>query len=419
MATADAAFVLHGISVLDEAGGFSKPVDVRVHDGKVASIGLNTASKEDRSVDASGLFLLPGVFDCHTHLGMSSLDPFERMSAPPSRLVLEAAAAAKRTLDAGVTFVRDPGGSDAGLRDAIATGLIPGPRMQVAITMLSQTGGHADGYLPGPGLSVSASYMAPYASDSAPYVVDGPLEMQKAVRQLLRAGADWIKICTSGGFSSPHDDPMGTEFTFEEVRAAVLEAGRRGKSVMSHVMTSEGIDIALDAGVRSLEHAIFLTDEQAERAARDGVTVVPTLTPVSALVATLAEGRPVPPGKEVAAVEIAGAYGQCVSICLEHGVRIALGSDTVRASGHGRNLGELALLAAAGMSPEQALLAATINGAELCGVADRLGKIAPGYLFDAIIVDSDPGDLSAFADPTFVQGVFKGGEPVRPHPRLA
>jgi imidazolonepropionase-like amidohydrolase len=412
------SFVLREAAVLNEGGGFTGPCDVLVEDGVVAALGPNLAVNGAAEYDCAGLWLLPGIVDCHSHLAVSSLDPLERLRTPLTQWALEAAQNARRIVECGVTLLRDPGGADAGVRDAIAAGFVPGPRLQVAVVTLCQTGGHADGYLPGADLECSADYVASFPGRPQ-YLVDGADEMRKAVREVLRAGADWIKLCTTGGVVSPHDDGDIPELTPEEIAVAVFEAGRRGKGVMSHAFGGEGIDNAVRAGVRSIEHGIFLTESQAAEMANRNCFLIPTLYVIHEVIGWAEQGGVLPPYAERKALALRDRVGNAVEIAHSHGVKIALGSDFIRRELHGRNLAEIPLLHAAGLTVEETLLAATRNGAELLGVADRLGRIAPGYLFDAILLDTEPADLSLFAEPGAVTGVFRGGAAVLRHPRFA
>ena len=411
------SFVLREVCVLDEGGGFGGPTDVGVEQGVVTAVGPNLPAGDGPGVDCAGLWLLPGIVDCHSHLAVSTLDPLERLRTPVTKWALEAAQNARRILRCGVTTLRDPGGADAGIRDAIAGGFVDGPRLQVAVVTLCQTGGHADGYLPGAQVECSADYVAGFPG-RPPYVVDGADDMRRVVRTVLRAGADWIKLCTTGGVVSPHDDGEIPELTEEEIAVAVFEARRKGKGVMTHAFGGEGIDNAVRAGVRSVEHGIFLTDEQAAEMARRGCFLVPTLYAIREVVGWAEQGGVLPEYAERKALALRDKLGNAVAIARAHGVKIALGSDFIRRELHGRNLAEIPLLHEAGLSVEETLLAATRNGAELLGLADRVGRIAPGYAFDAILVDDEPGDLSMFAAPGAVTGVFKAGVPALVHPRL-
>jgi imidazolonepropionase-like amidohydrolase len=410
-------FVLRGANVLDEGGGFAGPLDVLVDEGRVAAVEARVDADDAPSVDAAGLWLLPGIFDCHDHVTMSSLDLAECLGRPLSEWALETARNARVTLEAGVTFVRDLAGADAGARDAIAKGYVPGPTLQVSVVLISPTGGHGDGFLAGPGLELSPGYLIPDYPGKPPFVVDGIEEMRGAVREVLRAGGDWVKLATTGGLISEHDHPLVAEFTFEEVQVAVEEAARKGKPVAAHAYGGEGIDNAVRAGARSIEHGGFLTEEQAAAMAAAGCWLVPTLSAMRDCLRWAEEGA-LTPAQRAKILDFELELGGCVRIAKEHRVRLAIGTDYISRSQHGGNLEEVALMREAGLTPEEALLAATVGGAELCGVADRYGRIAPGYVFDAILLDDDPGDLSGFGEPGTVTGVFKAGEPVVAHERV-
>jgi imidazolonepropionase-like amidohydrolase len=409
------SFVLRGANVLDEAGSFSGPLDVHVEHGRVVAVGSGLRADDAPSHDFSELFLLPGVFDCHDHVAFSTVAVGELLQTPVSQWALEAARNARMTLEAGVTFVRDLCGADRGLRDAIELGFVPGPRLQISVVLICQTGGHGDGYLAGPGLESS---LIPDYPGRPPAVVDGPDEMRQAVRATLRAGADWIKLATTGGLVSEHDQPLVPELTLEEIQVAVFEAGRKGKPVAAHAYGGEGLSNAVQGGVRSIEHGGFLTEEQAAAMAKAGCFLVPTLSAMRDCLHWAQTGALTPRQCE----KILGLgidIGECVRIAKEYGVPLASGTDYIKREQHGKNLEELALMRQAGLTPEEALLVATAGGAELCGVADEYGRIAPGYVFDAIVLEEDPGDLSVFLEPGAVTGVFKAGVPAVRHPRLA
>ncbi len=411
------SFVLREAFLLDETGRFEGPVDVHVEEGRVRAVGRRLKGKRPLSYDFSGLFVMPGVVDCHGHLALSTIQPAEALATPITRWALEAARNARVTLEAGVTFVRDLGGADAGIRDALARGYVPGPTLQVSVVLLSPTGGHGDGFLAGPGLELSPGYLLPEYPGKPPFLADGVDAVRHAVRAILRAGADWVKLATTGGLFSDYDHPLVAEFAREEIEAAVAEAGRRGKPVAAHAYGGEGLDNAVRAGVRSIEHGGLLTEAQAARMAAAGCWLVPTLSAMRDCLAWARSGK-LDPVKASKVLDLGLERGECVRVALQHGVRLAVGTDYISREQHGRNLEELALMREAGMEPHQVLLAATRGGAELCGVDDRLGRIAPGYVFDAVVLDRDPGDLSCFLRPGAVTGVFQAGLPVLPHERL-
>jgi imidazolonepropionase-like amidohydrolase len=409
------AFTLREATVLDQAGSFVGPLDIRIEDGRVAAVGANLPAAEGPSVDFSGLWLLPGVFDCHDHLALSTVEMAEVLNTPVSQWALEAARNARLTLEAGVTFVRDLAGADRGLRDSLAAGYVPGPRLQISVVLICQTGGHGDAYLRGAGLEMM---LTPDFPGRPPYVVDGADAMRHTVRATLRAGADWIKLATTGGLVSEHDQPLIPELTPEEIAVAVFEAGRKGKHVSAHAYGGEGLTNAVEAGARSIEHGGFITEEQATLMAKRGCFLVPTLSAMRDCLRWAEEGALTPTQcKKI--LDLGLDMGQCVRIAKQYGVPLASGTDYIKREQHGRNLEELTLMHQAGLTVEETLLVATSGGAELCGVAGDYGRIAEGYVFDAVVLDADPGDLSAFATPGAVTGVFQAGRAVVPHTRIA
>jgi imidazolonepropionase-like amidohydrolase len=408
------ALVLRGAQVLDAGGGFTGPLDVHVHEGRVAALGTNLGAPGAVEVDCAGLWLLPGVFDCHDHVTLSTVAMLEILETPASQWALESARNARRTLEAGVTFVRDLAGADRGIRDALAVGIVPGPRLQISVTLICQTGGHGDAYLRGAGLETS---LTPESPGRPPYRVDGPDSMRAAVRETLRAGADWIKLATTGGLVSEHDEPLVPELTREEIEVAVFEAERKGKHVAAHAYGGEGLTAAVEAGVRSIEHGGFLTEEQARLMADRGCYLVPTLSAMRDCLRWAEEGA-LTPTQCRKILDLGLDLGECVRIAKEYGVPLASGTDYISRDQHGNNLEELSLMREAGLTPEEALLTATVSGAELCGVAHERGRIAPGCVFDAVVLDADPGDLGVFRSPGAVGGVFQAGRAVVPHERL-
>jgi oligopeptide/dipeptide ABC transporter ATP-binding protein len=232
-----ASIFIAGVHVLDRGGSFTGPVDVSVRDGRIAGVGSGLRPGRDQPrLDGGGLWLMPGVFDCHLHAGLASFDQLELMRTPISRRVLETAHTLRRTLTAGVTFVRDAGALDAGVKDAVAAGLVPGPELQVSVVALGTTGGHGDGFLAGPGLECPVDYMLPDYPGRPPYLADGPAEFRAAVRRLVRAGADWIKLLATGGVLSAAEGEFAAELGEDEISSAVAEAASRGRPVMVHAL---------------------------------------------------------------------------------------------------------------------------------------------------------------------------------------
>jgi imidazolonepropionase-like amidohydrolase len=241
--------------------------------------------------------------------------------------------------------------------------------------------------------------------------------MRHVVRAALRAGADWIKLATTGGLVSEHDEPLVAELTPEEIAVAVFEAERKRKHVSAHAYGGDGLTNAVEAGARSIEHGGFLTEEQAALMAARGCFLVPTLSAMRDCLRWAEEGA-LTPTQCRKILDFGLELGECVRIAKAHAVPLACGTDYIKREQHGKNLEELTLMHRAGLTVEETLLAATVGGAELCGVEEDRGRVAEGYIFDAVVLDADPGDLSGFSSPGAVTGVFQAGRPVLPHPRL-
>jgi imidazolonepropionase-like amidohydrolase len=237
-------------------------------------------------------------------------------------------------------------------------------------------------------------------------LVDGPEAMRRKVRELIRAGADVIKVATSGGVLSPTDDPRHAHFREDELAALVSEAAAAGRWVMAHAQGADGIKAALRAGVRSIEHGIYLDDEAIELLLARDAWLVPTLVAPRGVLAAAEAGLPIPDAARRKAAEVAEVHADSFRRAVAAGVKVALGTDS-GVTPHGRNLAELELMAKGGMSPAQALAAATSSAAELLGVAGELGTLEPGKRADVVVVDGDPFELATVGDR--VAAVIKDG----------
>ncbi|HTI20492.1 MAG TPA: amidohydrolase family protein [Kutzneria sp.] len=379
-----------GGSVFDGTGTGPARADVVVEDGRIVDVG--TELDGDNHVDCAGKVLLPGMFDCHVHVTVSDIGLLARVQKPFSYQFFEAARNLRATLGQGITTVRDAAGADLGIKQAVEDGLIPGPRMQISVGLISPTGGHGDAWHPS-GLCVPL--MVPHPGRPAS-TVDGPDEMRKVARTLLRAGADVLKVCTTGGVLSPRDDPRHSQFTPAELDVLVTEATMQGRPVMAHAQGSAGIKNAVRAGVRSIEHGIYLDDEAIELMLSNGTWLVPTLVaPVNVLRAADA-GVDLPAAVVAKAQEVVVAHQDSVRRAHAAGVRIAMGTDS-GVGPHGTNLEELALMQACGMSPADVLTATTSSAAKLLGLDDQLGRVEPGWRADLVVVNGDPYDFPALS----------------------
>jgi imidazolonepropionase-like amidohydrolase len=389
-----------GGRVFDGSGSEPAPADVLVVDGLIEDIG--TGLDADTVIDCAGTTLLPGMFDCHVHVIVSEIGLPYRVQEPFSYQFFAAARNLARTLALGITTVRDAGGADLGIKQAVEDGLIPGPRVRISIAMISPTGGHGDGWTPS---GHCVPLLQPHPGRPAT-IADGPDEMRRVAREVLRAGADVLKVCTTGGVLSPGDDPRHSQFTPAELEVLVTEATMQGRTVMAHAQGSEGIKNAVRAGIRSIEHGIYLDDEAIELMLANGTWLVPTLVAPVNVIRAAEAGVPLPDSVVRKAKDVVEAHSESVRRAAAAGVRIAMGTDS-GVGPHGTNLEELPLMAACGMTSGQVLAATTSSAAELLGLGDELGRLSPGYRADVVVVDGDAFDLADL--PSRIRQVWQDG----------
>jgi imidazolonepropionase-like amidohydrolase len=386
-------------------------------EGRLTAVGARAAIRipsEAEVIEDHDWTVLPGLMDLHVHLGMQAGVNFPRiLMTPRSLALLYAVPNCAATLQAGFTTVRDAGLTPAGVRLAVERGLFPGPRLAVAVSILGQTGGHADPFMPcGVGLDMGSGLDVPAG------VVDGVEDIRHRVREVLRNGADWIKLCTSGGVLSASDTPDAAQLTVEEIATAVYEARAQGKACMAHAMSAQGIKNALVAGVKTIEHGCFLDEEGIALIKQRGATLVPTLVAPRDVIRN-AEKDPgsIPKPMVQKARETVERHAAAFRAAVEAGVEIAMGTDS-GVGEHGRNGQEIALMVENGMAPMRALQATTRTPARILGQADRLGTLEPGKLADLVAVRGDPlAEIGLFNDSGRVELVVKGGEVVHPAAR--
>jgi imidazolonepropionase-like amidohydrolase len=391
--------VFTGGRVFDGTGAAIADADVAVEDGLITEVGAGLDG--DEQVDVTGSTLLPGLFDTHVHVMYEHIDMWRHLQTPFSYTFYGAIKNLDATIRLGITTVRDAGGADLGVKRAVEEGIVRGPRLQISLTMLSQTGGHGDGWLPS-GFDLGQVYPGMPSQ-----VVDGVDEARRKVRELVRNGADVIKIATSGGVLSPTDSPEQRGFAPDEIEAMVAEATAAGLHVMSHAQAAVGIKNAVRAGVRSIEHGIYIDDEALELMLENGTYLVPTLVAPLGVLRAADEGVPIPDHVLVKANEVIEAHRNSIRRAAAAGVKIAMGTDAGVVP-HGTNLEELQLMADLGMSPTDVLVATTKTAAELMGLERELGTLEPGKRADLVVVTGDPLDFSDL--PSRIERVYKDGE---------
>lgn len=378
-------------TLLDQPGRTPRgPTTIIVRDGKVAELRDGFVAPEAGAtlVDLRDAFVLPGMVDMHVHLWGIGGDPMKARLGALTRDRFDdemtAVANARTTLNAGFTSVRDLGGDPRGiraLRDAIDAGTVEGPTITNAGEMISVTGGHGDA---GNGLAETFAD-AVHAHDVN--VCDGPDDCRRAVRAQVGLGAKVIKFAATGGVLSNVSGGLGRAMTPEEMRAIIDTAHALGRKVAAHSHAAEGTKAALEAGVDSIEHGTFLDDETIRLFKAKGAYLVPTeIAPVAAL--AQARGGALPPATIVKAEQAAAAMAANHRRAYAAGVKVAFGTDT-GVSKHGDNASEFALLVQNGLTPAQAIAAATVGAADLLG-RDDIGTLAPGKTADIIAVAGSP-----------------------------
>lgn len=385
--------VFRGGRVFDGSGSPPAPADVLVEDGRILEVG--TGLDGDEAIDCTDSTLLPGLFDCHTHVMLDHIDLWRHVQTPFSYQFYVAARNLEKTLRIGITTVRDAGGADLGVKQAVQDGLVMGPRMQISIRMLTQTGGHGDDwYVSGAEVATPFGIAHPGAPSG---LVDGPDEMRRTVRAMIRAGADAIKVATSGGVLSPRDDPRHAHFRPDELSVLVAEADAAGIPVLAHAQATDGIKNAIRAGVRSIEHGVYLDDEAIDLMLERDTYLVPTLGAPRGVLDAAAAGAAVPEASLDKARQVIDIHRESFRRAVAAGVKVAMGTDS-GVTPHGQNLRELVLMQEGGMTPAEVLRATTSSAAQLMGLDERLGTLMPGKSADVVVVAGDALDLTTLPD---------------------
>ncbi|MEW6542220.1 MAG: amidohydrolase family protein [Nitrospirota bacterium] len=383
--------------IIDGLGRTLERAALVIHGDRIAVVGPEgrvTVPRSAARIDARGLTILPGLIDCHVHLGLGGEpDVVAAIEAEaPALTLLKAARFARLTLEAGFTTVRDLGARDHGiiaLKQAVAAGLTPGPRILAAGLAICMTGGHAR-----------------FIGREA----DGPTEIVRAVREQLAAGADVIKFIASGGVLTPGTSPDCPQLTLEELAAGMAEARGAGRRIAAHAHGAEGMKNAVRAGVHSIEHATLMDDDAAALMRDHAVFMVPTL---SALHQTADRGSAcgIPESAVAKARAIRARHEASFKKAHRGGIAIALGTDAgTPFNYHGDNAQELERMVALGMSPMEALVAATSAASRLLGLADEVGTIETGKLADLVVVEGNPlKRIGLLRDRGRLVGVMRGG----------
>ena len=389
---------IHAGHLLDtKSGKMMDNVLVTIEGDKIASVGSGSAPAGANVINLPNATLLPGLIDAHTHLTGDPNFGYQELAISIPKEALIGAKNARITLEAGFTTVRNVGAAgytDVALRDAINEGMVPGPRMMVSGPPLSITGGHCD------------QNLLPYEYHAkADGTADGVEQVQQKVREIIKYGADVIKICATGGVLSKGDDPRASQYTLEEMKAIVADAHRLGRKVAAHAHGTQGIIWATEAGVDSIEHGTYIDDEGIKVMKEHGTYLVPTQYLGDWMRENAAKiGLPAMYAEKMKAVT--SVSRQNLRHAFESGVKVAFGTDAA-VYPHGLNAHEFAVYVQMGLTPLQAIQTATVNAADLLGWSDRIGTLEPGKFADIVAVDGDPTrDVTLLQHPVFV---MKGG----------
>ncbi len=368
---------------------------------KEAGTGNTPSCPAAETIDCNGYTLMPGLIDAHIHVSLfdNDLGELGRRSYPTMHYV-RALGVLKDTLDQGFTTVRDAGGADAGFRVAVERGLVPGPRITVCGQPLTMTGGHADPRL-------STEIREPFDAPFMGVVADGVAEVQRAAREQLRRGVNYLKVMAGGGCGSPADEPDTTQYSLEELKAIVNEAASVKKNVLAHCYSNSSMRLCADAGIYSLEHGNYLDEATAQYVKERGCWLVPTLSTYFYM-SEHGEELGIPEYFLRKMKEVREFALESVHNAMKAGMDIGSGSDMVGDGQYHKNM-ELELKSRV-MGPMKAILSATRENARLLNQEGRIGSLENGKYADILVVKGDPlKDMSIFQNRDNIKIILQGG----------
>lgn len=403
--------LIKNVHVLDvDIEADPSPQDILIKGDRIVEVGNDLeAPKGAEYIDAGGRFALPGLIDCHVHPFLAETNLSKLSEVPPTLMTARAVNILRGMLHRGFTTIRDATGADWGIKKAVADGEVEGPRMFIACRALSQTGGHGDFR------SLTEDFQPCNCAHALAYtslIADGEDEVRKAVREQLRQGADQIKIMVSGGVSSPHDPLECDQYSAEEIRVIVDEAKKRGTYVMAHAYGASAIRMALENGVRTIEHGNLIDEEAAQLAAEKGAYLVPTLITYDVLARTAADSGW--SDEMLGKLERVRAAGlRAIELCRSAGAKIGFGTDLLGDSFDHQS--EEFLIRSAIETPREIIRSATKINAEILQMTDELGVLKSGALADILILDANPfDDLNVLQNQgAHMPVILKGGDAVK------
>jgi imidazolonepropionase-like amidohydrolase len=399
--------LLENARLLDvEAGAIREGASVLVDSERIAEVSDRPiASRAAQRVDLAGRTLMPGLIDAHVHCAITTMNLAAMTSRPVTLVAHEAGRILAGMLRRGFTTVRDAGGADYGLAQAVERGLIDGPRLFYAGRVLSQTGGHGD-FTPredAPRLCACQIHTSGFS-----HVADGVAAVRKAAREELRRGASHVKIMASGGVASPSDPIWNLQYSAEEMRAIVEEAAGWRTYAMAHAYTPEAIRRAVDAGVRTIEHGNLIDRATAEHVQRKGAYLVPTLVTYFAI-DELGRKLGFPAVSQAKVKDVLDQGLASLEIARAAGLAMGFGTDLLGET-HDQQSREFEIRGRV-LPPAEVIRSATVVNAEILNRSGELGVVAPGALADLLVVDGDPlANLALLAEPEkHLAAILKGG----------
>jgi imidazolonepropionase-like amidohydrolase len=404
--------VLRNARPFDSVAGVVGPLShLVIEGGRIAGIvSAQTQVDDAQVVDAGGRVVLPGLIDAHVHVVAASHDLVALGLQAPSLVTAQSSAILRAMLHRGFTTVRDAGGADFGIQEAVSRGLFEGPRLHIAGAPVCQTGGHAD--MRPKGVRSREMFCSCAGLGLIGAIADGVGEVRRAVREQVRNGANHIKIMAGGGISSPTDPLEGTQFSIDELRAACEEAEAANLYTLAHAYSPRAITRAVQAGVRSIEHGNLLDEASARVMKQHGAYLVPTLATYAALAA---EGQRLGWSDEMLGklAQVRHRGIEALRIALAEGVPVVFGTDLLGHM-HAQQNQEFALRLPA-MGPVQVLQSATIVAARLLRAEGQIGQLLPGAHADLLVVEGDPTlGLDMLTEPQAgIRLLMQGGRVVR------
>jgi imidazolonepropionase-like amidohydrolase len=362
------------------------PQDIAIEDGTFRAVGPDAGFDADTVIDLDGAIVLPGLIDCHVHVTATDANLKANTDLPNSLCAYRMLPVMRGMIERGFTTVRDLGGADIGIVQAIEEGLVTAPRLVICGQALSQTGGHSDQR--GRYVTQGADHYTQKLGAMG-RIVDGVPEMRRACREEIKAGATFIKLMANGGVSSPTDPIDFLGFAIDEMEAAVEEAANAQTYVAGHLYTDQAINRALDCGVYSIEHANLIRRETAERVAREGAVVVPTNVTYDLLKREGARFG-LPPDSVVKVGDVLDAGLEALTLLHEAGVLMGYGSDLLGGM-HPWQSDEF-VIRGRYMPAHDVIRSATLDAAKLMRMEGRIGAVAPGAHADLIVMDGNPLD---------------------------